>query len=221
MAGRDPEERVLVPAMVQGWRDISFLHWRVDADLVAGKLPKGVRPHLIDGSAWVSVTPFLVTVGPVSFPETNLRTYVVGPDGKDGIWFLAIEADAIVTTIGARVMYGAPYVKADMSVDRADGGFRYRSPRTRISVRPGEQIDDGARTDVDDLLTGQWRGYTRHLGRVLRTHVHHAPWPLHRAEVTELHQTLTDSVGLPPMGEPDLVHWSPGVVVRLSRPHVG
>lgn len=221
MAGRQPEERVLVPALVQGWRDVAFLHWRVDADIVGAALPAGLRPHVIEGSAWVSLTPFLVVLGPVRFPETNLRTYVVGPHDKDGIFFLAIEADAILTTLGARAAYGAPYVKADMSVDKGDGEYRYRSPRTRIAVRPGDPLDDGERSPLDDALTGQWRGYTHHLGMVLRTNVTHEPWPLQRATVTDLHETLTERAGLPELGEPDLVHWSPGVNVRLSRPYRG
>jgi uncharacterized protein len=47
-----------------------------------------------DGMAWVSLTPFLMAAvrpagvpiepGFSTFPETNLRTYVRRPDGRDG-----------------------------------------------------------------------------------------------------------------------------------------
>lgn len=217
MAGREPEERVLVPTMVQRWRDVSFLHWRVDAAAVAERLPDGLTPYLIDGSVWVSLLAFTVTVGPVAFPETNVRTYV-SRHGKDGIWFVRIEADTIATTLGARALYGAPYIKADMSVREEGGVYRYRSPATCISVRPGAPLDDADRTELDDALTGQWRGFTKHLGRILRTHVAHQPWPLHRAEVVERLRTAADDLVT---GEPELVQWSPGVTVRLSRPRLG
>ncbi|MCE0448168.1 DUF2071 domain-containing protein [Streptomyces tricolor] len=52
-----------------------------------------------DGSAWVRPhavrhgrgAPAGVARGPAPFAETNLRTYVRGPDGRDGLWFLSIE----------------------------------------------------------------------------------------------------------------------------------
>ena len=43
--------------MHQRWRDISFVHWRVDPARVAPLLPRGVRPDLYDGSAWVARVP--------------------------------------------------------------------------------------------------------------------------------------------------------------------
>ena len=49
--------------MSQWWRDISFLHWRVDPDLVAPLLPPGVRPDVYDGSSWVGLIPFRMVDG--------------------------------------------------------------------------------------------------------------------------------------------------------------
>ncbi|QVI60073.1 DUF2071 domain-containing protein [Nocardioides faecalis] len=59
------------------------------------------------------------------------------------------------------------------------------------------------------------------LGRLLVTPVEHEPWPLRRASLRSLDQNLTDSVGLPGLDEPALVHYSDGVKkVRLGRPAV-
>jgi hypothetical protein len=237
MAGRLPEHTVDRPVMLQGWKQMTFLHWRVDPDHVARLLPDGlgVEPHIVDGSAWVSLTPFLVTgarppglpaVPFISrFPETNLRTYVVGPDGRDGLWFLSIEAASIPTTLGARAAYGAPYFLASMSVDAAER-VAYRSRRLpgqpparhHIVVRPGRALHDDA-DEVDHQLTGRWRAYTRHPAGLLQADVEHQPWPLHTAEVEELDEDITTAAGLPPLGPPDRVHWSPGVDTKLSAPH--
>ena len=44
------------------------------------------------------------------------------------------------------------------------------------------------------------------------------PWPLHRAEALTVDDGLISAAGLPePSGEP-LVHYSPGVDVRIGRP---
>ena len=64
-----------------------------------------------------------------TFPETNLRTYVRGPDGRDGIWFFSLEADSLPLVLGARTLYGVPYRWADMSVERTGDVIRYRSRR--------------------------------------------------------------------------------------------
>lgn len=40
--------------MSQRWRDLTFLHWAVDPDLVAPLLPRGTRPDLHDGATYTS-----------------------------------------------------------------------------------------------------------------------------------------------------------------------
>jgi uncharacterized protein len=237
MAGRTPEEKVDRPAMLQSWRHAGFLHWRVDPDVVAPLLPEGLRPDLVDGAAWVSLTPFLVTGArppgvpalPLisEFPETNLRTYVIGPEEQDGLWFISIEAASLPTLMGARAAYGAPYFLADMSVEAEDGTTRYRSRRNAgqppashdIVLEFDNAVMGSDRTEVDDLLTGRWRAYTQHAtGALLKARVEHQAWPLHRATVVELDETITQQAGLPPLGPPDVVHWSPGVDTKLSLP---
>lgn len=240
MAGRTPEEKVERPVMLQNWRHVGFVHWRVDPDAVAPLLPDGLKPDLVDGTAWVSLTPFLVTGArppgvpalPLisEFPETNLRTYVLGPDGEDGLWFFSIEVASLPTLLGARAAYGAPYYLADMSVDSEDGTTRYRSRRNagqpaashNIVLTFDNAVMGADRTEVDDLLTGRWRAYTQHSdGALLKARVQHQQWPLHRATVVELEETITKQAGLPPLGPPDIVHWSPGVDTKLSRPQRG
>src|SRR3954469_2832949 len=90
VAGRDPEEDVSRPAVHQGWRDVAMLHWRYPSDVVAALLPDELEVDVVDGSAWVSLTPFMVkgfrVTGLPSLPflsdfeETNLRTYARARD---------------------------------------------------------------------------------------------------------------------------------------------
>jgi uncharacterized protein len=46
------------PIMRQHWRDITFVHWRVDPARVEPYLPEGVRPDVHDRSSWVGLIPF-------------------------------------------------------------------------------------------------------------------------------------------------------------------
>lgn len=236
MAGRDPEHHVCLPVVQQQWRDMVFLHWPYPAEVIGRYVPDGFEVDTFDGQAWLGLTPFRVAacspglvppLGLWSFPETNLRTYVVGPDGRDGLWFLSIEADDIPITVGARFGIGAPYHLGAMSVGPAGSGLgltvRYRSRRRGVAdtghdirIRVGDRLADTARTQLVDWFTGRWRAWTTWAGAPLWSPVQHEPWPLHHAEVEALEQTLTAAVGLPPPSGEPLAHFSPGVDARLG-----
>jgi hypothetical protein len=222
---------------VQAWEAVSFVHWRYEPVAVARLLPPGLEPDLFDGDAWVSLTPFVVrerriaglpmlvdVPGLTTFPETNLRTYVRGPDGRDGIWFFSLDVDSVATTVAARAVYQVPYNQADMTVER-DGDVTYRATRSRrhdvghdLIVRPG-----GALTDPEPLvhfLTGRWRAWTRMAGRLATVAVQHEPWPIGAAELVRGDETLTAAAGLPTPTSAPLVHFSPGVTARIGAPHL-
>ena len=232
MAGNDPEERVRWPVVRQRWRSVSFVHWRYDPAVIARFLPPGVTPDVVDGSAWVGLTPFAVegfTVPPLPplpivsrYPETNLRTYVRNADGVDGIWFLSLDVESVPTVLAARTVLAVPYHPARMRVVDHGGTVRYLARRLvgpraghDIEVRPGAPVQASER---DEHLVGRWRAFIRRAGRLLAVPVRHEPWALHTAEVLRLRETLTAAAGLPPPeGEP-IVHWSPGVHAVLGPP---
>jgi uncharacterized protein YqjF (DUF2071 family) len=224
MASAEPDEQVHFPVLRGGWLTISFLHWRHDAAVIQAMLPAGLQVDTFDGSAWVSMTPFLMadqrppllpTAGRLgTFPETNLRTYVCGPNGREGIWFFSLEAASAAMVFGARTFAGVPYHRGTLSIDERDGLFTYAgvrrggSPSYRLVVRPGAPVEA---SEHDVWLTARWRAYSRHVGRLIETPITHAPWPLRAATVVELDQTLTSAAGLPgAVGDP-LVHYSDGV----------
>jgi uncharacterized protein len=232
MSGEQPEEEVDKPASRQRWHAMTFLHWRYHPEDLRPFLVSGLEPDTYDGSAWVSITPFLMKdfrLGPLpavpgasTFPETNVRTYVRGPDGRDGLWFFSLEADSVPTVLGASSLYGVPYQFADMEVEEGQV-VRYRSRRREkpeighdISVRPGHPC--ASPSELDHWLTGRWRAYSTIAGRLTAVPVQHQPWPLWDAEMVQLEQTLLGAAGLSePAGDP-LVHYSPGVDVRLGVP---
>ena len=221
--------------MYQTWSCLAFLHWSYEPRVLERLLPGRLRPHLFDGRAWVGLTPFLLEglrtpVAPVppwfaSFPETNVRTYVVGPDGRDGLWFFSLDAARLEPVLVARSTYALPYMWSRMTVERDGPLLRYRSRRRWPGPRPADSavtVEVGPRLaprelgQFDHHLTARWQLYTT-LGPVLaRSIVDHEPWPLHRAVVRELDTGLVAAAGLPdPEGQP-VVHWSPGVRTRIS-----
>jgi uncharacterized protein YqjF (DUF2071 family) len=220
------------PVMHQQWRRLTFLHWRYPAEMVQAVLPEGLTVETMDGTAWVGLIPFLMVgvrapgVPAVPwlsrFPETNVRTYVRGPDGRPGIWFFSLDAARMPPVLTARTTYGLPYYWSRMAVRVGAGTVTYRSRRRwpgpvgaycDADVEVGEPLPAGP---LDEFLTARFRLYSRFLGRLVSAEAEHPPWPLHRGRVTALDQNLVQAGGLPaPVGEP-LVHTTPGVSVRIG-----
>jgi uncharacterized protein YqjF (DUF2071 family) len=220
-------ERVRHPVMFQQWTAIAFLHWPYDADRLQRRLPEGLRVDTCEGSAWIGLTPFHLRglrprflpplPGLSSFPETNLRTYVIGPAGP-GIWFFSLDAASALAVAGARLTYGLPYHRARMRVLRAPARVLYWSERpgagASISIEVGPPLrepDERAR-----FLTERYRLYSVRRGRLGVASVEHAPWPLRAAMVGSIAQSLTDAAGLTVESSP-LAHFSWGVHVRVGR----
>src|SRR5687767_6364285 len=111
--------------MIQQWRRMTFLHWRYPVDAVRPLLPDGLVPDTDDDEVWVGMLPFLMDeVRPPwlpglpylsTFPETNLRTYVRGPDGHAGIYFFSLDAARLPAVAVARATLNLPYRWSRMS----------------------------------------------------------------------------------------------------------
>jgi uncharacterized protein len=220
-----------LPVMHQNWFQISFLHWRVDAAVLQSRLPAGLIIDTFEDAAWVGLTPFQLTglappvLPPIpwlsAFPEMNLRTYVRGPAGP-GVWFFSLDAASALAVLGARVTYGLPYHWATMRIHAT--GHRRHYTSTRKSARAAITIDvREPLTQPGDLvlfLTERYRLYSRILGVLAMAAVEHEPWPLQRATLVNLTETVRRAAGLPDDATLPLVHYSPGVRVRVGAPRL-
>lgn len=226
------------PVMLQGWRNLASAHWPVDPALVQRLLPPAFRVDTFDGAAWVGLIPFhmerirlphLPPFGGLStFPETNVRTYIIDPNGRRGVWFLSLDITRLAPTLVARVSYHLPYCWSFMSIDRAGDRVEYRSDRrwprgtarSRLVVRVGNAIEPNDISDLQHFVTARWSLGSTYLGRPLWADVDHEPWPLHRVTVEDVDASVITACGLPkPTGEP-IALWSPGVEVRIGRPRL-
>jgi len=214
---------------------MTFIHWSYPPEAVRPLLDDDLEVDVRDGKAWVSLTPFVLSdlrlgIGPSfgswsTFPETNLRTYAIGPDGRDALFFLDLEAASATTAGALRTLLDLPYHHAQMHVSRGRV-VRYRSTRHTSSGSVGHDIEaeigDRVRGDGDDSLdqwlAGRWRAFGRLLGRRVVTPVQHEPWVLHEAVLIKRDQDLLAAVGLPEPAEAPLVRFSPGVSVAVGMP---
>lgn len=235
---RRPTSPVARPVMHQGWLDLTSVHWRYDPEVVQALLPDGFRVDTFDGAAWVGVIPFLMhgirppglpAAGRLStFLETNVRTYLVAPDGRRGVWFASLDVTRLVPALVARTTYALPYCWARMRTERLGDEVHHTSRRrwprrtagaaVDLRVRVGDPIAPDQVSDLEHFVTARW-GLGNQIGPwPVWAAVDHGPWSLHRAEVLDCDETVLAAAGLPtPDGEP-VALWSPGVQVRIGRP---
>ena len=223
--------------MHQHWRDLVFLHWRVPVDTVQPLLPQGTVADTFDGSAWVGLIPFrLMRAGPGalppvpylgSFAETNVRTYTVDGDGRRGVAFLSLEAQRLLVVLGARTVFGLPYMWASMTAHRDGDVLRYSTARRwpgprdaggSVVVRLGAALPGP--DPLADFLTARWGLHTTVGGRLRYIPNSHEDWPLHQAQLLRLDDSLVAAAQLPGLAEraPDSVLASPGVQARFGLP---
>jgi uncharacterized protein len=215
--------------MSQTWRHLTFLHWPYEPAVVQPLLPPGLVIDTFDGAAWIGLVPFEIhnLRGISHFPETNVRTYVIGPDGSRAVWFFSLDAARLAAVLGARVAYHLPYFWAKMRVASEDGTIHYRSRRKRphavnvmsdVRVKPGQRIAAEELSERDHFLTARYRLYTIVQGRLRWAQIEHQPWPLARAALVTLKQNLIDASGLPaPEGHPQ-VHYAVEIDVKIGHP---
>lgn len=222
--------------MLHTWSQLSFIHWRYDPSLVQRLLPAGVTVDLYDGCAWIGLVPFHLTIRPPHLPpipwvsnfqEMNVRTYVRGPDGVPGIYFLSLDAARLGAVVVARSAYRLPYTWAEMAFSKA-GHYLFYSctrrsgnrPASRVVVAVGQRYRPSELGPLDHFLTRRWRFYCELKRGLASTTAWHEPWPLSRAEVLHCDDELVATCGLPaPEGRP-LAHYSPSVDVRLGAPRI-
>lgn len=210
------------PAMAMVWHDLLFAHWRVPAPDVQRVLPAPLVCDTIDGHAYIAVVPFRMTgvrawgvpgvPGLSAFPETNVRTYVT-VNGKPGVFFFSLDATNRLAVRVARRWFHLRYMDAVMHC-RADGEWiDYAARRVhtgeppaslRLRYRPVGGVFHAAPRTLEHALTERYGMYmVTPNGRVLRGDIHHAPWPLQRAEAHINACTMLDALGLRPDRPPD------------------
>jgi uncharacterized protein YqjF (DUF2071 family) len=235
----DPAQCPLVvthPVMRQRWETLTFLHWSFDPGAVQRLLPEGLRVDAYDGCAWVGLVPFRMRVGvrrSVGLPwvgrfcETNVRTYVRDRFGRPGIWFFSLDATRLGAVLTARATYRLPYFWSDMSACVGDGVIEYTCRRrwpqpvpanSRVRVAIGEMHEAGDLGARDHFLTARWRLFSTGGHGLRYAEAAHPPWPLWRATLLECSDDLLTVAGLPRPTTTPLVHFSPGVDVRIGRP---
>jgi uncharacterized protein YqjF (DUF2071 family) len=223
--------------MAQRWNDLLFAHWPVGTDELRALVPPKLTLDLHDETAWVSVTPFYLSHlrprGLPAFPlvsefaELNVRTYVTA-GGKPGVYFFSLDANSALAVGSARALFHLPYYEATMQATVVDDQWiSYASSRSgeaadavfRARYRPVGEVRYAEAGSLDHWLTERYCLYALNgAGNVLRTEIHHEPWPLQPAEVSIAANTMAAAAGITLPDIEPRVSFSREIDVVIWRP---
>jgi uncharacterized protein len=226
-----------LPTHEQDWRRLLFLHWPVPVGVLRPLVPAALEIDLYDGRAYLGLIPFQITSlrpplvprwAGLRFLETNVRTYV-HLDGRDpGVYFFSLDAASRLAVVGARLSLGLPYFHAQMRMRWQDGLVEYAlrrpsgaNPRLNVRYEVGEPLGPSPLGSLEHFLIERYLLHVERGSRLVSVQVHHAPYPVQRAQLLELHDELIAAVGLPePAAPPPLVHYAAGIDVEIFAPRL-
>lgn len=201
------------------WADVCFLHWPVDAALLARRIPRGLQLDTHGGKAYLTLTPLRMLdtrprltpaiPGVSNFLELNVRTYVTDPRSspeaahKPGVYFFSLDCDSALAVASARAAYHLNYIEARMSFTRSDDGNRFEMRSERMEASFAAQY--GPRGNpyhtktgtLERFLTDRYCLYAdSSSGGLYRAEIDHEPWTLRSAEAVVEVNTMAAPLGI-------------------------
>ena len=226
------------PVLYQTWRDLLFVHWEIDPELIQATLPPGLHVDTFEGKAYVGIVPFFMcdvhprftfnVPGLSDFAETNLRTYVYDRHGNPGVMFYSLDAYQRTAVWIARTMYHLPYHYAQMPTPHHNRDGRTGQPTVhhtqRASARPsqwskfvyaqGGELSTAVPGTLEFFLLERYLFFTYSPRGLLEGRVWHVPYEFAPAKVSAWDANLLVLAGFDdPQRPPDSLLMSPGVVV--------
>jgi uncharacterized protein YqjF (DUF2071 family) len=233
----EPDQPVLLH---QNWHHLLFLHWEVPAAELQSLLPLRLTVDTFEGKAYVGLVPFTLTgVRPVmtpplpwisSFHEINVRTYVHREGRDPGVWFFSLDASSSIAVAAARAAYHLPYFGAGIDFrvhPGASPSIDFDSRRTdargtmpadaHIRYQPVEgPAAPAAYGTLEHFLVERYILYAEDEQRQMyRARVHHQPYPVQRADVLALDETLIWAAGIKRPEQPAYRHYASEVNVKV------
>lgn len=222
--------------LYQSWKELLFLHWRIDPADIQATLPPGLTVDTFEGDAYLGIVPFCmcnirprflpVVPGISNFLEMNVRTYVHDEEGRPGVWFYSLDANQKLAVRVARKFFNLPYFDAKMSASMDHLSVSYHSKQkdshetASYQYTPNEPVNPSSidSESLEFFLAERYYlfAYNQKEQQLYSGRVHHNPYPLHRVEVKQHSAYPIKLAGFEqPSRAPDHALMSRGVDVKI------
>ena len=174
-------------------------NYEVDPGLLEPHVPMGTELDLHDGKCFISLVGFMfldtrvmdfLVPFHINFEEVNLRFYVkreIEDEVRRGVVFVKEIVPKTAIAAVARILYGEPYERWEMSNFRDENHVRYTWERAdcsnTLSVQRGANLGVPAEGSHGEFIIEHYWGYTRRgEDRTDEYKVEHPKWELFAAE---------------------------------------
>lgn len=233
----EPDQTALLH---QNWHHLLFLHWEIPPQELQALIPAGLTVDTFDGIAYAGLVPFTMTgVRPIgvpplpwvsSFHEINVRTYVHRDGREPGVWFFSLDASSAIAVAAARAAYKLRYYHSQIEFratqepipeidffSQRDDSLGMKPANAHIRYKAMEGIvTPAAPGSLEHFLCERYILYTEDdAHRLYRARVHHQPYPIQRADLLELDETLIWAAGIRRSEAHPLRHYAREVNVKI------
>ena len=209
----------------QEWRDVLFVHFRVDPGLIQSLIPFDL--DLFEGAAVLSIVPFEmrsvrfpltpVVPGVSNLRELNLRTYVkVG--SETGVYFVTLDTDHALAVWIARFFFHLPYRKVRMHGKVTGDRYRFESlhPEHGVALEAALQKTARSESKLHTWAVERYQLFTKDRERVYRGRVRHEPWSTSPVDLIRIEEGLSSMIGLQLPSEGLEAHYQEVLQVEFS-----
>lgn len=184
-------------AISQVWRDVLFLNYQADYDLLRKAIPSFLELDTFRGQAYVSVVPFRMEG--IRFPftprlpfsqmwELNLRTYVTYK-GIPGVYFFTLDTDHVLAQWIANTFFHLPYRCAPLRGHVDDKSYKFEA-KDSLNLEASLTAVPLVIGPYHEWMVERYCLYTTYGERLWRGEVIHEPWPLRYAKLEQLREGL-------------------------------
>jgi uncharacterized protein YqjF (DUF2071 family) len=227
------------------WRHLAMLSYAVDPDVLMPFLPRPLELDYWHGKTYMTLVGFVFRRARLfgirmpfhqSFPEVNLRFYVVRRDNQGehrGVIFLREIAPKWCVGVIARRIYNESYLTMPMrhsieigaAADRQSQfqyGWRFNGQWYRLRVETSGSPCPARAGSLDEFIVDHYWAFTRQReGGYAEYQVDHPPWPLRRAVHIECdcdpRQLYGNRLGPALEGRPESAFVAEGSAVAVHR----
>ena len=181
------------------WHDLVMANYEVDPALLGPRIPAGTELDLHDGKCFISLVGFMfldtrvmdfLVPFHINFEEVNLRFYVkreTEDEVRRGVVFVKEIVPKTAIAAVARILYGEPYERWEMSNFRDENHVRYTWEHggcsNTLSVQRGANLGVPPEGSHAEFIIEHYWGYTRRgEDRTDEYKVEHPKWELFAAE---------------------------------------
>jgi uncharacterized protein len=176
--------------LYQEWKDVIFIHTKVEQELAASLIPPGLELDLVEGKAWLSFVIFHTPVSMLrtlpgmkvlpSFCELNLRTYVTR-NGMPGIHFIHIKANKHLPVLTNKLFSLLPYQYAPIRCSNMNRRYFMNEGTGRnlvdVDFLPDKKIMN--KSYLDKWLTERYVAWQASGKSLYSYYIHHDAWDLY------------------------------------------